>query len=224
MSSDLLKTMLSQAAPKAIPVVVGMVREALEKDANHWYGLQYNVDYGVFRTSHFKGFDFINDYLVVEKVDDERIHVWIKSFPPEAKIWDGTSLLPDKGTKDLEALLKASLFHDVWYQFLEDLAKAADANVGAMQAFADDVLKILGIGYGARKSFLEPIYQVLRFGGTLYHKVKKVVGIIALAFLAGGCYTVKTTMENPNPPEIHFTGPFTQEQINEQYETQSQKD
>lgn len=211
MSSEILNTMLSKA-PQVVPVVISLAKKAIEADQNHWYGLQYNVDYGVFKTSHFKGFDFINDYLVVEKVDDERVHIWIKSFPPEAKIWDGTSLLPDKGTKDLDALMKASLFHDVWYQYLEDLAKAADSTVGAMQAFADDVLKILGVGYGAKKSFIEPIYQVLRFGGTLYHKVKKLLALIALALFVSGCYTVHTTMESP-PPEIHFTGPFTQEQL-----------
>ena len=219
MSSEVLKTILSKAAP-IIPIVYKLAHTAIEADQNHWYGLEHNVDYGVFKTSHFKGFSFINEFLVVEKVDEERIHVLIKAFPPESKIWDGTSILPDKGTKNLDALMKASLFHDVWYEFMEDLAKAANCRATNVQAFADDVLKILGVGYGAKKSFIKPIYQILRFGGTFYHKIKKTLILVALTLFIGGCYSVKTEMEI-EPPEIHFTGPFTQEQLNEQYETQN---
>jgi hypothetical protein len=42
---------------------------------------------------------------------------------------------------------------------------------------------------------------------------------LILVLLTVGCYTVKTTILD-GPPDIEFTGPFTQEQINEQYETQ----
>ena len=100
----MVQTLIS-VAPKVAPIIY----DILEKDGNHEYGLQYNVDYGVIRTTHFKAFDYIDDVVVVEKVDEERSHWWLKAFEPGKGYWDGTSLLPDRGKigfLDFNALFK----------------------------------------------------------------------------------------------------------------------
>ena len=136
-----MNTLLT-VVPKLAPIVYSVI----EKDGNHEYGLQYNVDYGVIRTTHFKAFDYIDDVLVVERIDDERSHWWFQAFKPGKGYWDGTSLLPDKGkifVFDFNALFKASLFHDVLYKKAEAISKATGIPVEKILAFADDMLKIL---------------------------------------------------------------------------------
>ena len=195
-----------------IPKLAPIVYEVLEKDGNHEYGLKYNVDYGVIRTTHFKAFDYIDDVIVVERVDDERSHWWLKAFEPGKGYWDGTSLLPDSGKVaflDFNALFKASVFHDVVYKKAEDISKATGIPVEKILAFADDMLKILADGYGASKKMTTPIHWLVRTGGSLYHKIKKLICIIIsvsiISFLAG-CYSIETQMES-DPPEIQWTGP-----------------
>ena len=201
----MVQTLISQAAPFA-PIVYEKIKDALYQDSHHWYGVVHPVDYGVIKTERFRPFDFINDALCIEKVDEQRIHLWVKAFDASKKWWDGTSCLPDKGTKDLDALFKASLIHDLIYQFVEDLAKAAGCKEEDMLAFADDLLKIYAVGYGASPKIVNPIYQLLRFGGSMYHKIHKIFAIVAVLLLTG-CYTVKTTVEDP-PPDISWIGPF----------------
>ena len=204
----MMKTLIS-AAPELVPIVY----DILEKDGNHEYGLQYNVDYGVIRTTHFKAFDYIDDVIVVQKVDEERSHWWFKAFEPGKGYWDGTSLLPDKGKigfLNFDALFKASLFHDVVYKKAEAISKATGIPVAKILAFADDMLKILGNGYGATNILTDPIHTIVRFGGSLYHKIKKYLSVVVVAFLCNGligCYSIQTEMENENPPDIHWIGP-----------------
>ena len=205
-----MNTLLT-VAPKLVPIMY----DILEKDANHEYGLKANVDWGIIRTTHFEAFDYIDDVIVVEKVDNERSHWWFKAFEPGQGLWDGTSLMPDKGKiafLDFDALFKASLFHDVIYKRVEALSKATGIPEEKFLAFADDMLKILADAYGASPKMTSPIHSIVRFGGSLYHKIKKMLAIIALALLVGGCYTIQTEMEG-SPPQIEFSGPFTQEQI-----------
>lgn len=200
----MVQTLIS-VAPKVAPIIY----DILEKDGNHEYGLKYNVDYGVIRTMHFKAFDYIDDVIVVEKVDEERSHWWFKAFEPGKGYWDGTSLLPDKGKigfLNFDALFKASVFHDVIYKKAEAISKATGIPVEKILAFADDMLKILAEGYGASKKMTGPVHTLVRFGGSLYHNIKKLF-LIALLLSLCGCYTIKTEMESP-PPEIHYVGPM----------------
>lgn len=211
----MIQTLIS-VAPKVVPIVYDLI----EKDQNHEYGLKYNVDYGIIRTTHFKAFDYIDDVLVVERVDDERSHWWIKSFEPGKGLWDGTSCLPDKGKigfLNFDALFRASLFHDVLYKLSEAISKATGVPVSKILAFADDMLAILSNGYGASKKMTGPIHTIVRFGGSLYHKIKKLLVLallLSLSLSLCGCYTVQTEMESP-PPDIEWTGPFFIGETNE---------
>ena len=210
--------MTSISLTEIAPIIYKMAKEAIEKDHDHWYGLVGPVDYGRIKTSRFPAFNYQDDFLLVEKVNEDTSHWWLKSFDPESKIWDGTSNLPDKGCKSLDALFRASVFHDVGYARVEAISKATGIPVKDLLAFFDDCLKLLAEGYGASKKLTNPVYQALRLGGSIYHKVMKWFALI-LVLLTVGCYTVKTTILD-GPPDIEFTGPFTKEQINEQYETQ----
>ena len=199
------KTLIS-VAPQLAPIVYSLI----EKDGNHEYGLTYNVDYGVIRTTHFSAFDYEDDVLLVQKIDEERAHWWIKSFSPGNGYWDGTSLLPDKGKYafcDFNALFKASVFHDVVYKKVEAISKATGVPEEKLLAFADDMLKILADGYGASSKMTTPIHWLVRTGGSLYHKLKKLIVVAIVVSLLCGCYTIKTEMESP-PPDIEWTGPI----------------
>lgn len=189
------------------PIVYNLAKDALEKDTNHFYGLTYDVDYGIIKTSRFKAFDYEDDLFLVQKVDEERSHWWIKAFSAETKFWDGTSNLPDGGTVSLDALFRASLFHDCGYEKVEDMSKATGIPEETLLAFFDDCFKILAEGYGASKKVTNPVYQALRSFGSLYHKIRKLLAIIIIVALVAGCYTVKTEMESP-PPTIEWTGPY----------------
>lgn len=206
-----MDTSFDQIGKIAFPIVYKAVADAIRADQNHTYGLMHSVDYGVIRTTHFAAFDYEDDFLLVEKVDENRAHWWLKAFSPDSGIWDGTSLLPDKGTADFDALFKASLFHDVGYERAEAISKATGIPVEALLAFFDDCLRILSRQYGASASTSKSVWWLTRVGGSLYHKIKRWFSVIVVAALTAtlvGCFTLQTEIENETPPEIHWTGPF----------------
>lgn len=208
--------MTSLSLTEIAPIVYKMAKRAVEADKQHWYGLSSIVDYGRIQTSRFPAFNYKDELWLIEKVDDDTMHFWLQPFDPETKFFDGTSNLPDGGTKSLDSLFRAAIFHDCGYARVEAISKATGIPEKELLAFFDDCLKLLAEGYGASKKLTNPVYQALRFGGSIYHKVMKWFALI-LVLLTCGCYSVKTTLLDP-PPDIHFTGPFTQEQLNEQYE------
>lgn len=207
------------AASSIVPIVYKLAKDAIAADHDHYYGLVGPVDYGRIQTTRFPAFNYKDEVWLIEKVNDDTMHFWLQGFEPESKLWDGTSCMPDRGCKSLDALLKASVFHDCFYAKVEDISKATGIPESKLLAFADDVLKLLADGYGASKKVTNPIYQALRLGGSLYHKIMKLFAVV-LVLLTMGCYSVKTTLLDP-PPDIQYTGPFKQEQLNnEQYEIQ----
>lgn len=209
-----MDTSFDQIGSIAFPIVYKAVSEALRQDQNHSYGLMFSVDYGIIKTTHFQAFSYEDDYLLVEKVDGFRSHWWLKAFSPESGVWDGTSLLPDKGTTDFDALFKASVFHDVVYKRAEAISEVTGIPVAKILAFADDCLRILAKQYGAKEITSKSVWWLTRFGGSLYHKIKRWVSVIAIAALTAlivGCYTLQTEIENDTPPTIEWTGPFITE-------------
>lgn len=189
------------------PIVYKMAKDALAADTNHFYGLVYSVDYGIIKTERFKAFDYEDDLFLVQKIDEYRAHWWLKEFDPETHYWDGTSNLPDKGTKSLDALFRASVFHDCGYEKVAAISKATGIPQKALFAFFDDCFKILAEGYGASKKVTGPVYWALRTGGSIYHKIRSWLTVVLLSLLLCGCYSVKTEMESP-PPTIEWTEPI----------------
>lgn len=188
------------------PVLYKLAKDAVAKDHDHFYGLLSTVDYGRIQTTRFPAFNYKDEVWLIEKVNDDTMHFWLQGFEPESKLWDGSSNIPDGGCKSLDALLKASVFHDCFYAKVEDISKATGIPVETLLAFADDVLKLLADGYGASKKVTNPIYQALRLGGGLYHKIMKWFALI-LVLLTCGCYSVQTKLLDP-PPDIQYTGPM----------------
>ena len=191
-----------------VPIVIKIAKRIYEADNDHFYGLQEQVSYGVIRTERFKAFDYEDELFIVKKIDEYRSDWTIKPFEPETKFWNATSNLPDHGTKTLECLFLASLFHDCGYEKVEAISKATGIPEDTLLAFFDDCFKILSEGYGASKKVTNPIYQALRCFGSLYHKIRKLIAIAILVSLISGCYSLQTEMENPTPPDIHWYGPY----------------
>ncbi len=198
--------MTSISLPTLAPIVYKFAKDALKKDNDHFYGLVYTVDYGVIKTERFAAFDYEDDLFLVQKVDENRSHWWLKNFDAEKQYWGGTSNLPDGGTKNLDCLFRASVFHDCGYSKVEAISKATGIPEKVLLAFFDDCFKILSEGYGASKKVTGPIYQALRLGGNLYHQIMKLFAVLLILFLTG-CYTVRTEMESP-PPNIEWTEPI----------------
>ena len=214
MESRIDMTSFVSTATKIAPVVYSLVREAVESDHDHWYGLTYNLNFGKIRTSRFKAFDYEDDLWLVERVSDDTSIWWLKSFAPETHYWDGTSNLPDKGTKSLDAMLKASVFHDCGYAKVEAMSKATGIPEKDLLAFFDDCFKLLSEGYGASKKVTGPVYQILRIGGSLYHRLMKWLAAFLVLLTSAGCCSVQTELLD-EPPDFTFSGPFTMEQLDQ---------
>lgn len=191
------------------PIIYKFAKDALIKDNDHYYGLQFNCYYGSIKTDRFPAFDYEDDLFVVQRVNENTSQWWIKAFEPEKKYWGGTSNLPDGGTHTLDCLFRASLFHDCGYSKAEAISKATGIPVRDLLAFFDDCFKILSEGYGAKKAVTKPVHWFLRSGGYLYHQIMKLFAVIVLALtIATGCYSVRVQMLD-DPPEVHWTGPFS---------------
>lgn len=195
---------------QTLPAVSSVVYKAIRKDRSNRYGLVYAVDYGTVRTTRFKAFDFDNGVLQFIKEADDAFEMLIKPFTPESEIWDGTSNLPDGGTRDLDALLRASLGHDTIYKFAEQLAKAGNTTVEAILAFADDFFKISSDANGCSPKVSKVIYHVLRNLGLLYHKAMKVLTLVAITVCPACVFENPsdfTSIEFPAPPIVwEFNG------------------
>lgn len=200
------------AIGEVTPIIYKLAKRAVEADHNHFYGLLSTVDYGRIQTSRFPAFSYKDEVWLIEKVNDDTMHFWLQGFEPESKLWDGTSNLPDGGTKSLDCLFRASLFHDCGYAKVEDISKATGIPEKDLLAFFDDCFKILAEGYGASKKVTNPVYQALRLGGSLYHKIMKLFAVVLILLTLQGCYSVKTQLLDP-PPEVQFTGPFFKKDI-----------
>ena len=195
---------------QTLPAVSSVVYKAIRKDRSNRYGLVQAVDYGTVRTTRFKAFDFDNGVLQFIKEADDAFEMLIKPFTPESEIWDGTSNLPDGGTRDLDALLRASLGHDTIYKFAEQLAKAGNTTVEAILAFADDFFKISSDANGCSPKVSKVIYHVLRNLGMLYHKAMKVLTLVAITVCPACVFENPsdfTSIEFPAPPIVwEFNG------------------
>ena len=189
------------------PIVYKIGKKIIDADTKHWYGLEYPVDYGIIRTTRFKAFDYSDDIFEVTKIDEYRSRWYLKEFSPETHYFDGTTALPDKGTKNLDCLFRAAIFHDCGYAKVEAISKATGVPESDLLAFFDDCLKLLADGYGANKTLTKSVWGVTRVLGSAYHALRKIIVVLLILSLCG-CGTIPTEFENDTPPEIHWTGPF----------------
>ena len=208
------------------PIVYKLAKRAIDKDTNHFYGLQYTVCYGVISTKRFKAFDYEDDLFLVQKVDEGRSQWWLKNFEPETGYWDGTSNLPDGGTVSLDALFRASVFHDCGYSKAKAISEATGIPEDVLLAFFDDCFYILSKGYGAKERVAQPVYQALRAGGSLYHKIRKWLASAAVLLASScflcGCYSVETEMES-GPPDLTWVGPIFDAVTNALHNSQTEE-
>lgn len=200
----------------AIQAVAGFAYSVIEKDHDHYYGLLSPVDYGEIVTDRFAPFDYSDSFVIFRKLSEKSFNLILQPFDPSTRIWDGTSMLPDGGTRNLDALLKASVGHDVIYERAKAISEATGVPESALLAFADDLLKISADRYGCSKRFSKTVWNFLRIGGSLYHRIMGIFGTTAisviLAGFVGGCRLDSpenhTAILDPNPPEILYTGPY----------------
>lgn len=194
----------------SVPIIVAgrILAKVIESDHDHWYGLSAPVDYGEITTDRFPAFDYSDDFLDFRRLSPNSFNFSLKAFDPSAKVWDGTSNLPDHGTATLDALFKASVGHDVIYSRASAISRATGIPEADILAFADDFFKLSADGYGASKKVTKGIWRVLRFLGPLYHRIMKFFAVLlilsSVLAVPSGC----TSFDDPGShTTIHSTVP-----------------
>lgn len=180
--------------------------KAIEKDNDHKYVLQQDLAFRGVSTKHFQPFDYSDDILEFRKVSADKFDLVLKAG---GDIYDGTSMLPDKGTKTLNALLKAHFVHDAIYEQSTKISNATGVPIKALLAFADDCLKLTADFFGASKPVTSAIHGVLRTFGSLYHKIHGLIFVVLLSVLVAGCYSIQTTIDE-FPADVEYVGPLPQ--------------
>lgn len=178
--------------------------KAIEKDNDHKYVLQQDLAFRGISTKHFQPFDYSDDILEFRKVSADKFDLVLKAG---GDIYDGTSMLPDKGTKTLVALLKAHFVHDAVYEQSTRISNATGVPLKALLAFADDCLKLTADFFGASKTATGVIHGVLRTFGSLYHKIHGLIFVVLLSIFVAGCYTIQTTIDE-FPQDVEYVGPL----------------
>lgn len=183
------------------------LEKVIDKDQNHRYILKDDVAYRGISTEHFPPFDYEDEYIKFTKTSPTTFDVILKAG---GDIYDGTSLLPDKGTKTLDALFRAHFIHDAIYERAKAICEATGVPMSCLFAFADDCLKIIADAEGANKAATSTVHTLVRSLGMLYHKLKSVIAVIILCTLVAGCYTIRTTIAEL-PEKIEYEGPIFNE-------------
>lgn len=178
--------------------------KAIEKDNDHKYVLQQDLAFRGISTKHFQPFDYSDDILEFKKRPDGKFDLTLKAG---GDIYDGTSMLPDHGTKTLTALLKAHFVHDAIYEQSTKISNATGVPMQKLLAFADDCLKLTADFFGASKTATGAIHSILRTFGSLYHKVHRLIFVVLLSIFVAGCYSIQTTIDE-FPADVEYVGPL----------------
>lgn len=118
---------------------------------------------------------------------DHKVVLTAHRFPAFAKLWNGPNVIPND---DYESML-ASLFHDLLYVFMEELADKLNVSTKDVRKWADDIL--YAIWSGAARNPIERLkarigYGVCRaFGGIFRSLTKWFIFIVAILAFVGCC-------------------------------------
>lgn len=173
--------------------------EMLKKDQQNRYSLLEPISYPPMRCDmFFSAFQYEDDYIKIDAIDDAHIQVTIKPFDGlSANIWDGTSLYPDAD----KPVFYASLLHDVLYYDMRLIAANTGKEECDIRHFADVAFANLCDKYGSNKIKNRLIYTILRFGGGLYHWMKELLLAIVLFTVASSCSSCQyPTILEDDPP------------------------
>ena len=184
----------------------GLLR-AVEQDNDHHYVLTRDLRYRGCRTEHFQPFAYGDQYITFTPTDDGKFDVVLKAG---GDLYDGTSLLPDRGTRTLDALFRAHFVHDAVYERAKAISQATGVPESALRAFADDCLKIEADAHGANRAATGAIHTLLRSLGGAYHWVrgKLTILVILTVVIMTGCYAVRTTIDTlPDDADLEYQGP-----------------
>lgn len=218
---------------KGAMAVAGLVKafQYIKDDLTSWYSLKEQVSVRI------KG-EGINELLgkqeqmhhigklgIYNDVSDSSVLLIAYPFEASEQLWNGANIIPNT---DYESML-ASLFHDLLYGYLEELAKEFKCTESEMRKFADDVLWV--IWFCKARSNTERIkahigYRVCRwFGGVFKSLSKWFYLVLAVSLFSGcSCFTPPpdwelVEVENGEAVAESF---MTQEQIEELFKSESE--
>ena len=210
---------------------LGGIIDAIERDHNHYYGLNSPICYGAVATRpYFAPFRFEDDILslVPSEEDPDRVVMTIKAFRPEVKVWDGTTALPDRTDitafaldRKVRALLLASLPHDVIFDRVAALVEAARAQgievkAEAIMDWANQLLDNLNYAYGGGKRIGRVVKWVCDTFGGLYHRINSIfrLSVILGLLLLSGCSCNRWLLDPDwEPVEPDMTGPVPRSEL-----------
>ena len=111
-------------------------------------------------------------------------------FTAEDKLWNGANVIPNT---DYESML-ASLFHDLLYEYMDEIAKQCNESKRAVRKWADDILYTIwaGASTSRKQKFLARAgHAVCRMFGGIFHSVAKWFIIIISILAIVGCTVPK---------------------------------
>lgn len=166
--------------------------EYIKDDLTHWYGLKEDVSVTI------QGEDVTDIFGVHERmVCVGKLTIWSDTtnnkvvltahpFTIDEQLWNGANVIPN--TK-YESML-ASLFHDLLYEYMEEIAEQLHTSVGTVRKWADKVLYCIwseSATSGWERFKAKAGYFVCRTFGGIFHNIGKFFLILLALYFAGCC-------------------------------------
>ena len=164
----------------------------VKDDLTHWYSLSREVSVKVYGEDITELFGKQERMVCVGKLTiwsdttGNTVTLTAHPFKADEKLWNGPNVVPNS---DYESML-ASLFHDLMYEYVEEIARQINKPEKAVRKWADDLLYSVWAGSTDSKweRFKARIgYGVCRVFGGIFHKIGSLFLLLILAYLLSGC-------------------------------------
>ena len=172
---------------------LGKIIDYIKDDLTSWYELKKEVSVriaGEGITDLFGKQDrmiCLKHLTIYADVAASSVTLTAHPFTANDKMWNGANVIPNT---DYESML-ASLFHDLLYEYMGEIAKQCNESERTVRKWADDILYTIWAGASTsrkQKFFARAGHAVCRVFGGIFHTVAKwFIFIIAILALAGCC-------------------------------------
>lgn len=173
----------------------------IKDDLTHWYALNKDVSVKISGENVTDLFGKQERMVCVGKLTiwsdttDNAVVLTAHPFSAEEQLWNGANVIPNT---DYESML-ASLFHDLLYEYIEELAKKLNKSERAVRKWADDVLYVIWSQSATSK--WERVkarigHSICRSLGGVFHSISKWFILSAMLSTLSGCCVPNWTLES----------------------------
>ena len=171
---------------------LGKIIDYIKDDLTHWYALKKDVSVkikGEGVTELFGKHErmiCLNHLSIYVDVLGSSVTLTAHPFKVEDKMWNGANILPNS---DYESML-ASLFHDLLYEYMSEIANKCNTTDKAVRKWADDVLYTIWADSttSRKQKFLARAgHAVCRIFGGIFHSVTRWFALLIAVLAMAGC-------------------------------------